>query len=354
MKNFKEKRNIFLIITLLSILFIQYFLKNQNLEIKSKYFNDMLKASKKMKILSEEIKKEKLARGIKIDQNIDRNMTGLIGVEWSEISTTLGNEVSKRTTTNTDFAALIVKKFKELNLKSGDKVAVNMSGSFPALNIALISALDTLNLEGIIVNSVGSSNYGANIKNFTYLDMENFLYNRGLIKNRTRAYSFGGIDDIGKEFSEETKNLIRNKNKNYNLKFFYNPNLEENINQRYKFYTQNNKIKAFVNIGGNILSFGKSYDEVENSDVILGKNLKIKDGLVGKFYNSQIPVLHFLNIKGIAFKNNIKIDSSQKEIIGKTDIYYNKVSNLYYNILIVIIFLLFILYNIYGIKKFKR
>lgn len=353
MNIFKEKRNIFLLLVFFLLIFIQYFLKNQNFNSKSKYYNEMLNASKKMKILSEEIKKEKLRRGIEIDKNIDRNMTGLIGVEWSDISTTLGNEISKRTTTNTDFSALMVKKFKELNLKAGDKVAVNMSSSFPALNIALISALDTLNLEGIIVNSIGSSNYGANIKEFTYLDMENHLLKKKMIKNKTRAYSFGGVNDIGKEFSLETKEELKVKNRTYNLEFFYNEDLEKNIRERYKFYTENNDIKAFVNIGGNILSFGKSYSEVENSDVILGDNLKINDGLVGKFYNLKIPVLHFLNIKSIALKNNIEIDGENKSI-GESPIYYEKISNFYYNILIAIIFLIFILYNIFGIKKFKK
>lgn len=348
----REKRNLFILLTAISLLFIQYFFKNKTYREKDKYYNEMVLAAKKMQELSIEIKKEKLNRGFEIDKNIDKNLTGLIGFEWSEISTTLGDEVAKRTTTNPDFAALLVKKFKELSLKEGDIVAVNMSSSFPALNLAVISALDSLNLEGIIINTVGSSSYGANIKDFNYLDMENYLYMNKLIKNRSIAYSLGGVDDIGKEFEAQVIEDIKTKNKNYGLQFFYNPNLKENIEERYNFYKQGRDIKAFINIGGNILAFGRAYSEVDNSDVILAKNLKVNDGLVGKFYNSNIPVIHLLNIKGIALKNKIPIDPENIEDIGSSNVYFQEKSNLYFNIVIIFIVFAFIIYNIFGMKKF--
>lgn len=350
----KDKRNILMIIILLLMIFIQLFMKNQNFHKKSEYYDEMFRAAKKMKILSDEIKNEKIKRNIEIDRNIDKNLTGLIGLEWSEISTTLGDEVAKRTTTNTDFAALMVKKFKELNLQSGDRVGVNMSSSFPALNLALISAVDTLGIEAIIINSVGSSSYGANIVGFDYLDMENHLYEKGLIKNRTKAYSLGGINDVAEEFEEELIEKIKEKNKKYNLEFFYNPDLEKNIEERFEYYTKNKNIKAFINIGGNSLAFGKGYREVDNSDVILKENLAIKGGLVGKFYNSKIPVLHFLNIKGIALKNSIPIDFIGENEIGKSKIYFKEIKNIYFNLAQIILFFIFILYNLFFMKKFSK
>ena len=118
---------------------------------------------------------------IKIDKSLDKNETGLIGLEWSGITTTLGDIEAKRTSTNPDFAALLVKLFKEIGLKKGDIVAANFSSSFPALNLAFISAADTLGLKAIIITSIGSSTYGGNIEDFTYLDMENYLYSKNFI-----------------------------------------------------------------------------------------------------------------------------------------------------------------------------
>lgn len=356
LKILKDKRNFLMVVMLISIIFIQYNLKN-GIVPKTKYYNEMYIASRKMEKLLVEVKKEKLKRGFEIDSNIDKNSTGLIGLEWSEISTTLGDEVAKRTSTNTDFAALITKKIKELDLGQGDRVAVNMSSSFPALNLAVISALDTLGLEGVIVNTVGSSSYGANIKDFTYLDMEKHLYNSGLIKNTSIAYSFGGIDDVAKEFEQEVIEEIKNRNRKYNLilfyNSFYNSNLEENIEQRYKFYQERGEIKLFINIGGNSLAFGKSYKDIENSDLILQKKLQIRDGLVGKFYSSGVPVIHLLNIKGIALKNKIPIDSVEKSEIGTGAVFFEDINSMKYNLIIIILVLIFFVYNAKIMKKFE-
>lgn len=343
-----------LIVFAIIFIFIQYGLKNPSFKVKSPYYKEMVVAANKMKNLTEEIKREKINRGIEIDKNIDINMTGLMGEEWSGISTTLGNEEAKRSSINPDFAALVVKKFRELDLKSGDVVAVNMSSSFPALNLAVLSALDTLDLKGVIINSVGSSNYGGNIEEFNYLDMERFLISKGLLKNKTIAYSLGGIDDIGKEFESST--IERIKDKNRELKFFYNEDFQKNLEERYKFYKNFREIKAFVNVGGNLLALGKNAAEiVSNSNVILNNEDKkiIKGGLVGKFMQEDTPVIYLLNVKGIAMNNGIPFDPIPLPEIGTSSLYFNSVSSLYYNLGIVILFLIFILKNSFFHKNFK-
>lgn len=286
----KKVDNIILTAIALLFIFIQYGLKNKEIKIKSPYYSEMVEASEKMKIISTEIKNERIRRGITIDKNLDINETGLIGEEWSGITTTLGNLESKRTSTNPDFAALLVKLFKEKGLKKGDIIAANLSSSFPALNLSLIAAADTLGLEAVMVNSVGSSTYGGNIEEFTYIDMENYLFSKGIIRNRSRGFSLGGIGDIGKEFEKEIKEKIVARNKKYGLKFFYNENLEKNIEERYNYFVEesNDQIKIFVNIGGNLLSIGDSVDIIVNSKVILNENTNIKKGLVGRFLKNKI------------------------------------------------------------------
>ena len=79
----------------------------------------MVIAAQKDKLLQEEILKEKINRGLEIDKSLDKNEIGLIGLEWSGITTTLGDIEAKRTSTNPDFAALLVKLFKEAGLKRG-------------------------------------------------------------------------------------------------------------------------------------------------------------------------------------------------------------------------------------------
>ncbi|NVP25642.1 poly-gamma-glutamate system protein [Treponema phagedenis] len=81
---------------------------------------------------------------------------------------TLGNLKAKRTAVNPDIAPMIVKMYHELNLKPGDKIAFGLSGSFPGLNIAVISAAQAMNLDAVIISSVGSSTYGANNTHLTF------------------------------------------------------------------------------------------------------------------------------------------------------------------------------------------
>ena len=56
---------------------------------------------------------------------------GLIGVEWSGITTTLGDLSSKRTSCNPAWAVQFSRWFEELGLKPGDRIAIYSSGSFP-------------------------------------------------------------------------------------------------------------------------------------------------------------------------------------------------------------------------------
>lgn len=350
------KRKDILIQVILAFLLIgiQYGLKQKEFRKKHQYYQEMLTASTRMKTLMEEVKKEKRKRGFPIDKNIDIHETGMLGEEWSGITTTLGSLESKRTSTNPDFAALLLKILKEQGLKKGDIVAANLSSSFPALNIAFLSAVDVLGLEGILVNSVGSSTYGANLEEFTYLDMENYLYSQGRIKNRTRAYSLGGGEDIGEEFDKRSRENIIKRNQSYGLQFFYNPAVEANIEERYQYFHEeakrrgrNGKIMAFVNIGGNILSLGKSANTMESANALLDKNLKVKDGLVGKFLEEGVPVYYFLDLKHMSNRYGIPFDPALPPRLGLSDIYFQEVSNLWNYVIVILVgsYLLYILYK---------
>ena len=120
----------------------------------------------------------KFASIMPVAKKLDPNQTNLIGVEYSPITTTLGNLKAKRSSTNPDFAALIVRWFHEIDLKKGDIIAIGGSGSFPALILATICAAEVMKLKPVIILSLGASSYGANRPNFTYLDIENFLFQK--------------------------------------------------------------------------------------------------------------------------------------------------------------------------------
>lgn len=69
--------------------------------------------------------------GPPLDPTFDVNRTGLIGIENSPITTSLGKLEGKRTTANPQFAGAVAGMFREAGVRRGDTVAVGASSSFP-------------------------------------------------------------------------------------------------------------------------------------------------------------------------------------------------------------------------------
>src|SRR5204862_5165026 len=78
------------------------------------HYAEMLSAARIMQAASRVFVVEKEARGLLQPPSVDPNRTGMIGAEFTNITTTLGDIASKRTTTNPDFAAALVRLIASL------------------------------------------------------------------------------------------------------------------------------------------------------------------------------------------------------------------------------------------------
>ena len=281
-------------------------------------------ASERAAACYEAIYAEKLSRGLEMDAGADINRTGMIGLDYSFITTTVGNLEAKRTSTNPNMAAVVVDMLHELKLQPGDKVAVNCSGSFPALNIAVMCALQELQLEPYLISSFGSSTHGANDPEFTYLDMEHLLVEQGLLTHKSDLFSIGGMEDLGKEMPPEVVDAIVARIKGYGYTQFYDEDLIHNVLTRYDIYCGQGDVKCFINVGGNDASFGDSSVMVHTDGGILTQ-LSEKDnstGLVQLFLKNGTPVIHLLNIKSLAAEYGLPIDPVPLPAVGQGGVYY--------------------------------
>ena len=281
-------------------------------------------ASERAAACYEAIYAEKLSRGLEMDAGADINRTGMIGLDYSFITTTVGNLEAKRTSTNPNMAAVVVDMLHELKLQPGDKVAVNCSGSFPALNIAVMCALQELQLEPYLISSFGSSTHGANDPEFTYLDMEQLLVEQGLLTHKSDLFSIGGMEDLGKEMPPEVVDAIVARIKGYGYTQFYDEDLIHNVLTRYDIYCGQGDVKCFINVGGNDASFGDSSVMVHTDGGILTQ-LSEKDnstGLVQLFLKNGTPVIHLLNIKSLAAEYGLPIDPVPLPAVGQGGVYY--------------------------------
>lgn len=252
------------------------------------------------------IRTGRLAAGITIDETIDINRTGLIGLEYSPITTSVGQLEAKRTTANPNFAGLMVHLLFRAGVKKGDVIAVGASGSFPALLVATLCASRVLELEPVVFLSLGASQWGANIPEFHALDMWRCLEKSGEVTFEPAALSLGGEKDVGLDMSPEGRRVLTEAMEASGVPVFLNSTLEGNVAERMRLYDQSaggRRIKAFVNIGGSWANLGTDSVILEVKPGLSGRvplPSVERRGVLQSMAALGIPIIHCLFIKGLA------------------------------------------------------
>ena len=226
-------------------------------------YSEKIKAAKIMESCLKVLKKEIKNRGITIYKDIDPNTTGLIFKEDSPLRTGPGDLESKQTTLKPNFAALIVDHMVRADIQSGDTIAIGMTGSMPGANIAVLSACKAMNVYPVIISSVGASMWGATDPSFTWIDMENTLFNSGKISVKSFAASLGGRGDClrenGRFGGQDGRNLVIAAIRRNNMKMFNfltpisRKNLSNSISIRDSIYKKAkgslSAYDAYINVG---------------------------------------------------------------------------------------------------------
>jgi poly-gamma-glutamate system protein len=283
------------------------------------YFDKKLQAAKLSLLAREAIKNYSQTLGLKIDVENDPYKTGLIGQERTPITSDRGVVTSKIMTTNPNFAAAFVDMLMKAKIKKHSVVAVGMTGSFPGWNISFLVACQVLELQPLVITSVGASDWGANLPALTWLDMERVLKERGILSFTSIAASIGGGADNGRGLSPEGRDLLKQAIQRNHVRYIDEPTLEKNISTRLQIYQEESKstpIACYVNIGGGVASIGGS----QNARLIppgLTMHLNVKNypvrGVINQMADRGIPVINLLNVEKIAEKYTIPTEVSDKE-----------------------------------------
>ena len=299
-------------------------------DVKLKWYDQKIEASKLASEAAEYLKEFRMRKGVFVDIINDPNETALIGQDLTPITTDRGFIEAKLTATNPNFAAVIVDMLKEAGLEKNDVVAIAFTGSLTGLNIAVHSAVQTLQLKPIIITSVGASNWGANDPDFTWLDMESLLFKAGIFKDKSVAASIGGGLDRGRGLSPEGRQLITDAIHRNKIKFIDEEHLENSIQKRidiYNNYRQKKKIKAFINVGGGISSIGSvengKYIPTGLSTILPMKNYPVR-GVMIQMAENNVPIIHLLNINKLALKFGLPINPVPLPRAGEGEIFIQK------------------------------
>lgn len=317
------------------------------------YASTQLAASQRMQEAEKFLEKSILEEGIQIEPE-DINNTGLIGPEWTALSSSLGMLEAKRTSLNPNFAALIVKYYKTAGLKEGDRVALGLSGSFPGLGIAAISAANEMKLETLVMASYSSSMYGGTRLELPTIRMLKRLQNANLLSFNMLAVSPGGDNDKGENgLFEDSRDFILSLAKEDGYPLINYPDLADNIAQRLQLY--GNDIKCFVNVGGASVNIGNTGRFLEMKSGLIKKPPSIPAaadrGLIYEYAARGIPVINLLNVRELAHQNGLPFDPVPLPKPGEGEVYLEKTSSPFL-ILISIPIIIIILYV--GSRQNKR
>ena len=269
------------------------------------------------------IKDRKLQLGHAIDPEADPAQTGMIGESITPVTSNTGFLDAKRTSTDPNFAAIVLHLLDEAGVGEGDKVAVGVSGSFPGLNLATYAAIAILKADPIIIASSSSSEWGANHVDYLWLDMERTLRQAGLIPFRAAAATYGGIDDLGVGLTKAGRSMIDSAIARNGIKQLKPTSLADAIEQRYALYRElagASPIKAYVNVGGGSASVGthvgkKQFKAGLNEAPPNQPNLP--DSVMLRFAKQNVPVIHISRVKILAERYGLPYGATTARPLGQ-------------------------------------
>ena len=267
----------------------------------------------------------KRERGVTVDERNDPDGYGVIGPQFTLITTDRGSQAAKVLAAHPNFAAAVTQLMLESKVKSGDLVAVGLTGSFPGLNLAVLAACRVIGAEPVIITSVGSSMFGATDPDLTWLDMESLVAARGLWPYRSIAASLGGGGDVGRGLSPSGRQLLADAAGRSGVRLLESTNLLEAVRERVAIYdsvatARGKPIRLYVNIGGGLASLGGT----QNARLIpAGLTFRLaarnypNRGVINILAERHVPILQLLEVEKLARQFGITDSGLETPLPGR-------------------------------------
>ncbi len=292
----------------------------------SDYYDEMLEASR---LVQQSIETLRPIRGRiePINPDVDPLRSGLIGISSSPTTSNSGDLESKQATINPNWAAVVIRLLAEAGVEPGDHVAIAVSGSFPALNLAVYAALEAIDVEPIAIVSGSASQWGANVPEFSWLDIAHELREAELIDMRAQAATLGGIEDRGIGLDESGLRSIRRAAERAGIELVVPDSYEAAVNQRIRIYNEgrgDQEIAAFINVGGGTATTGpNSIDHFFGGGLIrtAPSGAFRTPSVMGHFLQQEVPVINFTGIRDLATQHELPYPPQRMESVGSGGVY---------------------------------
>jgi poly-gamma-glutamate system protein len=315
------------------------------------FYEEKVKAAELAVAGMEVIREARDALGVTIDLDKDPTASGLVGLPMSATTSISGVLEAKQTSVNPNYAGVILDMLIRAGVKEGDTVAVGVSGSFPAINLAAYCAMEVLKVKPIVIASTAASQWGANIPDLTWLDMEKRLFERGIISFRSVAASIGGYEDSGLGLTDEGRVLIDAAIERSGAeKLAPIEDFTENVQRRMDLYSKHAKsatVKCYLNVGGGTISVGRSLGKKLFEPGLNRRpppHLSRVDGVMARYIKQGVPVIHMVQLAELAERFGMEVAPVVAPKIGESTVF--KVTG--YSVLLCLTVLAAILASLYG------
>ncbi len=286
-----------------------------------------LAAARLARDMMEVIRLERVRLGHAIDPATDPGDSGLIGVAMTPVTSVSGNLVAKQTSVNPNFAAVIVDMLIAAGVREGDMVAVGVSGSFPAINACVYAAIEILKAKAVVVSSTSASQWGANLPDLLWIDMEALLRREGLTSIRIAGASLGGYEDRGLGMPEDARAGIVTAIKRNGLPLIEADSFAKSVETRMEVFRKGAdgaNFRAYINVGGGTASVGGSIGKrlfKPGLTLRVPAGAKRIDGVMPRMSQAGIPVIHLSQIEDIAERYGLPAAPTQIPEVGVGRIY---------------------------------
>ena len=299
------------------------------------YYREKMEAAHFAETAFAMVRAERLKRGAVFDVDTDPAGTGLIGTAVSPVTSTYGDLSAKQTTINPNFGAVLVHMLHAAGVKENDTIAVGMSGSFPALNIAVLAACRAMKLRPLMIVSTSASQWGANDPNFMWLDMALVLREQALFPWDALAATRGGIDDRATAMASASQAMLDAAMERNHVAVLPVQNFDESVEQRLTTFRNaagSAPITAYVNVGGGTTSVGTT---VGKHAFKPGLNLRLPAGapmvhsVMQAFANEGTPVIHLEGIAHIAAAYGLPVQPATTPAVGRAGVQHGSVQHVF-------------------------
>jgi poly-gamma-glutamate system protein len=276
---------------------------------------EMREAASRADAALQAVARQAAAAGAMAPPGMDPLRTGVIGPEWSELVTTAGQLPAKRTSANPDIAALILHLLRRAGLEQGDVVAIGASASFPALVLSSVAAAEAAGAQAVVIISLGSSAYGASNPEFDLLHMYEAALAAGAVRTAPAAVSLGGRGDNGADMEPVVRERLARRIETAGMPLLLEPDLERSVARRMQIYAAaaagRPAVAAYINIGGNDASIGRDATILQRRPGLAAAPRAApghRGGVIAGMDALGVPVIHLLNIRGLADRYGLPWD----------------------------------------------